>query len=101
MPSADTMGQKYLCHKTSRTAGAVPPRNSVQMQSVAGLCKEKGRPPAPHTGEQLNGDHKRCGERGETTQGLVEIGEWRKRRWPDGQAKAGRKQGEARLQIEK
>jgi hypothetical protein len=35
----------------------------VQRKRKAGL-----KPGPLHTGEQLNGDHKRCGERGETTQ---------------------------------
>ena len=67
---------------------------------MTALCKkaEAGVKPGLYTGEELNGDHKGYGERGKGIQGLVEKVGARKRGWPDGQAKAGRKQGETRLQ---
>jgi hypothetical protein len=48
--------------------------------------------------DNLNEDHKRYGERGMGIQALVEKVEARLRDCPGGQAKEGRKQGEARLQ---
>jgi len=50
-------------------------------------------------GGELNEGHKGYGRRGVGIQALVEKKGARKSECPEGQAKAGRKQGEARLLI--
>ena len=61
--------------------------------------RKAGQKPGLYTGEELNGDHKQCGVRGVEVQAVAEKEGARKSGWPDGQAKEGRKQGEARLQT--
>jgi len=61
--------------------------------------RKAGQKPGLYTREELNGDHKQCGVRGAEVQAVAEKEGARKSGWPDGQAKEGRKQGEARLQT--
>jgi len=116
VPSAHAMGQRWLCHKgkerrpwlpsrlkasrVKRNGSATTEQNSDAGRDCLAQRKRKaGLKPGLYTGEELNRDHKGYGERGKGIQALVEKVGARKCEWPDGQAKAGRKQGEARLQI--
>lgn len=103
MLSAQAMLQRWLCHKTSRTdgAGATREQSSDAERDCLAQRKTEGwaQAPASTQGEELNGDHKRCGVMGTKIQAVAEKEGARKRGWPAGQAKAGRKQGEARLQT--
>ena len=86
--------------RVNRNGWATRERSSESERDCLAQKKPGGRVEPTSTQEKkLNGHHKRCGESEETIQALVQIGERRKRRWPDGQAKKGRKQGETRLQT--